>query len=89
MLGIIFLIVALERRVAGQPDWRYVIFLTRGVVVLAGYGMDADQFGLMRLVCTVIGAAVSLVALEIIRRYTVPWILRSRERDTAELAELT
>ena len=51
--------------------------------------MYADQFGVMRLVCTIIGAAVSLVALEIIRRYTVPWILRSRERDTAELAELT
>lgn len=89
LLGIIFLIVALELRVAGQPYWRYVIFLTPGVVFLTGYGMDADQFGLMRLVCTVIGAAVSLVALEIIRRYTVPWILRSRERDTAELAELT
>lgn len=89
VLGIICVIVAVELRFAGQPYWRYVIFLTPGVVFLTGYGMDADRFGLMRLACTVIGAAVSLGALEIIRRYTVPWIMRSRERDTAELAELT
>ena len=55
LLGIICLVIALELRVAGRPYWQYVIFLTPGVVFLTGYGLNADKFGVMRLVCTLIG----------------------------------
>lgn len=87
LLGIICLVIALEFRVAGRPYWQYVIFLTPGVVFLTGYGMEADQFGFTRLICTVIGVLVSLAALELIRRYTIPWILRSKEREAADIAQ--
>lgn len=87
LLGIICLVIALEFRVAGRPYWQYVIFLTPGVVFLTGYGMEADQFGFTRLICTIIGVLVSLAALELIRRYTIPWILRSKEREAADIAQ--
>ncbi|MFN8125255.1 MAG: FUSC family protein [Candidatus Nanopelagicales bacterium] len=85
VLGIICLVVAMELRFGGQPYWLFVIFLTPGVVFLTGYGMDANQFALMRLACTVIGAILALGALEFHRRYTIPWIVRSRERDPTNL----
>lgn len=87
VLGIICLVVAMELRIAGKPYWLFVIFLTPGVIFLTGYGMDADEFGLVRLTCTVIGAILAMVALEIHRKYTIPWIVRSRERDAAELLQ--
>ena len=89
LLGIICLVIALELRVAGRPYWQYVIFLTPGVVFLTGYGLNADKFGVMRLVCTLIGVLASLAALELIRRYAIPWIIRSKEREAADLETAT
>ncbi len=86
LLGIICLVIALELRVAGRPYWQFVLFLTPGVVFLTGFGLNAEQFGVMRLVCTLIGVFISLVALELIRRYTIPWIIRSKEREAADAA---
>lgn len=87
ILGIILLIIAFEVKFAGRPYWQYVVFLTPAVVFLTGYGMDADRFGLMRLVCTAIGVIIALAALEFHRKFTVPWIERSRELEASQQAQ--
>jgi hypothetical protein len=89
LLGIICLVIAFELKFAGKPYWQYVLFLTPGVVFLTGFGLNADQFDFTRLICTIVGVIISLAALELIRRYTIPWIIRSKARDEADLAQMT
>lgn len=84
LVGIGFMVAALTINLGGAPYWQYVMLLTPAMVVMDSGGVNTDWVGLERIVCTLIGLAMALSALEFNRRFTFPWITKAKALEEAQ-----
>ena len=82
--GIVFLVVAVYLQLVGVPYWEFVILLTPAMVFMDGSGQRVDRVAVIRILCTFVGIALAMGALEFHRRYTSPWLEQSKFREARQ-----